>query len=82
MRMDAARSCELDQLALLQIGHGFPDIGGQRRGISVVFFGQLVHDLAQCSAIAAGENFLRGFVQFDDALREKQYVFTRGGIGL
>ncbi len=38
--------------------------------------------LAQRSSVAAGENFLGSFVQFDDAFWKKQHAFTGRGIDL
>ena len=60
--MGVARSCELDQLSLVKIGQGFAHIGGKRRNVGVVFFSQRPYNLVECSPIAAGKNFLRGFV--------------------
>ena len=77
--MVAVRSCELDQLAFVKIGERFAHIGGKGGNISVIFFGQVAHDLTQCSPVAAGKNFLRGFVQFDDAFRKKQTVLPVAG---
>src|SRR6266567_3010029 len=82
MRMGAGQSWEFDKLASLQIGKGFADIGCKRREIGVILFGQRADDLAYCSSIAAGKNFLRSFVQFEDAFREKQYAFACGGVDL
>ena len=82
MHMDVEQSCKLDQFALVKIGNGFAHIGSKRRNVGVVFFGQRPHDLAQCSSVAAGENFVRSFVQFDDAFGEKQNAFAAGGICL
>ena len=74
--MVAARSFDLDQLAFVKIGERFAHIGGKGGNISVVFFCQVADDLAQCSPVAAGKNFLRGFVQFDNAFRKKQNCFA------
>jgi hypothetical protein len=80
--MDATRSCEFNQLASLQIGAGFAHVGGELLGIRVVFLCQVMHNRAQCSSIAAGKNFVGGFVQFDDAFREKEYAFAGREVGL
>ena len=82
MHTGAARSCEFDQLASLQIGQGFAHISSKRRGIGIVIFGQCFHDLAYRSSIAASKNFVRGFVQFDDALGKKQNAFASRGVDL
>ena len=58
----------------------------QAVGIGLVFFGQGANDLAQSSSIAAGKNFVSGFVQFKNAFGKKQHAFARCanqfGIGL
>jgi hypothetical protein len=38
--MDVARSCQFDKFAALQIGQGFAHVGGKRRKIDIVLFGQ------------------------------------------
>ena len=60
--MDAALSFEFDQFALLQIRERIAYICGERVRVRLVFFGQFANDLAQCSSVAAGKNFVRGFV--------------------
>jgi len=66
----------------MQIGQRFSHVGGKRFGIGVVFLGQPLNDLVQCSSIAAGKDFVRGFVQFDDAFGMEQHAFARNGIRL
>ena len=82
MRMAAALSFEFDQFALLQIRECIVHIGSERVRVCLVFFRQFANDLTQCSSVATGKDFVRGFVQLYDSLRIKQYTFTRGGIDL
>ena len=80
--MAGVRSCVINQFSLMEVRQRFAHISRKRLRIGVVFFGQSLNDLAQCSSITARENFVRGFVQFDDAFREKQHVFAGSGIDL
>jgi hypothetical protein len=82
MRTGGARSCELDQLALVQIGKGIANIRRESGGICVVLFGQCAHNFTQCLSIAAHKDFVRGFIYFDNAFGKKQNAFSRRRIGL
>ena len=62
MRMDAAQSCELDQLALFQTGKGFAHIDSNRGLVGIVIVCQRLHDFGYGAAIAADKNFVRGFI--------------------
>ena len=66
----------------MQIGQRFAHVGGKRFGIGVVFFGQHVNDVVQCSSITVGKDFVRSFVQFDNAFGVEQDTFAGDGIGL
>src|SRR5215467_7370624 len=61
-RNAATQSCESNQFALLQIRQGFAYICGKRVRVRFIFLSQFTNDLAQCSSVAAGKNFVRGFV--------------------
>ena len=74
--MDAACSCELHEFAALQIHQGLAHIGGKRREIDFVIFGQCADDFTQSSSVAMGKNLLSCFVQFQDAFRKKQDAFA------
>jgi hypothetical protein len=80
--MGAAQSCELDQFAFVKIGQRFAHIGGKGRNVGIVLFGQGLYNLVKSSPVAARKNFVRRFVQFDDALREKQNAFSGCGVNL
>ena len=80
--MGAARSCEFDQLALLQIGQGFAHIGSKRGQVSIVLFCQRLHNFDQRAPITTGKNFVRGVVQFDDAFGKKQNAFASSRVVL
>ncbi len=80
--MAGAHSCVLNQSSLMQIGQRFAHVDGKRVGIGVVFFGERVNDVVQCSSIAAGKDFVRSFVQFDDAFGVEQHAFAGDRIGL
>ena len=71
-------SSDFDQPALLQIRQNFAYIRSERVRVRLVFFGQFADDLAQYSSVAAGKNFVRSFVKFDNTFGVKQHVFTRG----
>ena len=80
--MAGAHSCVLNQSSLMQIGQRFAHVDGKRVGIGVVFFGERVNDVVQCSSIAAGKDFVRSLVQFDDAFGVEQHAFAGNGIRL
>src|SRR5882757_2870700 len=80
--MDGEWSCKFDQLPSLQIRKGFLHIGAKHLSIDVILFSQRVDNLTHRSSIAAANNVLRGFVQFEQALRKKQDAVAGLGIGL
>ena len=59
-RNAAVQSCEFNQFVPLQIRQGFMYISSNRHPIRLVFFSQRLNDLAECSSVAAGKNFVRG----------------------
>ena len=61
--MDARTSFEFNQSSLLQIAQSVSRTSAASAfGIGVVFFGERVNDVVQCSSVAAGKDFVRGFV--------------------
>jgi hypothetical protein len=60
--MDAARSREFNQFAVIQIGKRFPYIGDKHLRVDIVFFGQRLDDFGHGPSIAPGNDSLSGFV--------------------